>query len=75
MTYALIDNPLAITPADADHTFPISGALVALEDSEPAEKMVWLRDCSVTFRGDIIETAVGRFTMALEPDGSEFLIH
>ena len=40
-----------------------------------AAEVARLRDHSVTFRGDVVETAVCRFIIAIDPDGSEFLIH
>jgi catechol 2,3-dioxygenase-like lactoylglutathione lyase family enzyme len=46
-----------------------------LEQSGAAGDVARLRDHSVQFRGDIVETAVCRFIVAVDPDGSEFLIH
>ena len=73
--YAVGDTAFAITQADADHPVPVSGALVAFEVSDLTAEVARLRDHSVVFRGDVIETAVCRFIIALDPDGSEFLIH
>jgi catechol 2,3-dioxygenase-like lactoylglutathione lyase family enzyme len=73
--YALGDTTFVITQADADHPVPVSGALLAFELSNLAEDVARLRDHSVQFRGDIVETAVYRFIVAVDPDGSEFLIH
>jgi predicted enzyme related to lactoylglutathione lyase len=73
--YVIGDSTFAISQADADHPTPVSGALVAFEVSDLDAQVARLRKKSVTFRGDIIETAVCRFIVALDPDGSEFLIH
>jgi predicted enzyme related to lactoylglutathione lyase len=73
--YTLGDATFAITRADADHPAPVSGALVAFEVSDLSAEVARLRDHSVTFRGDVVETAVCRFIIAIDPDGSEFLIH
>lgn len=73
--YTLGDVTFAITQADADHPTPVSGALVAFEVSDLSAATARLRDHSVAFRGDVVETGVRRFIIALDPDGSEFLIH
>jgi predicted enzyme related to lactoylglutathione lyase len=73
--YAIGDGTFAISRADADHPAPVSGALVAFEVRDLDVEIARLRKKSVTFRGDIIETSVCRFIVALDPDGSEFLIH
>jgi extradiol dioxygenase family protein len=73
--YAVGDTTFAITQADADHPAPVAGALVAFEVSDLTTEIARLRDHSVVFRGDVVETAVCRFIVALDPDGSEFLIH
>ena len=71
--YAIGDTTFAITQADADHPVPISGALVAFEVGDLAAEVARLRGHSVAFRGDIVETAVCRFIIALDPDGTSFL--
>jgi predicted enzyme related to lactoylglutathione lyase len=73
--YVIGDSTFAISQADADHPTPVSGALIAFEVSDLDAEVARLRKQSVTFRGDIVETSVCRFIVALDPDGSEFLIH
>ena len=73
--YSLGNTTFAITQADADHPVPVSGPLVAFEVADLAMEVARLRGAPVTFRGDIVETAVCRFAIALDPDGSEFLLH
>jgi predicted enzyme related to lactoylglutathione lyase len=73
--YVIGDTTFAITRTDTDHPVPVSGALIAFEVSDLAAEVARLREDSVQFRGDIVETAVCRFILAVDPDGSEFLIH
>jgi hypothetical protein len=73
--YVIGHTTFAITPADADHPTPVRGALVAFEVTDLESEIARLRSHSVAFREKIIETAVCRFIIALDPDGSEFLIH
>ena len=73
--YALGDSTFAITQADAAHPAPVAGALIAFEVSDLPAEVARLRGHSVEFRGDVVETSVCRFIVAVDPDGSEFLIH
>ncbi len=75
LEYDLGGSTFAITPADADHGAPVRGALVAFEVADIEAEVVRLRSQSVAFRGDIVETPMCRFIIALDPDQSEFLIH
>ena len=73
--YTLGDSTFAITQADAAHPAPVTGALVAFEVGDLPVEIARLRAFSVEFLGDVIETSVCRFIVAVDPDGSEFLIH
>jgi predicted enzyme related to lactoylglutathione lyase len=57
------------------HRAPVRGALVAFEVADIEATVARLREQSVVFRGDIVETPVCRFIVVLDPDESEFLIH
>ena len=75
LEYDVGESTFAITQADADHGTPVRGALVAFEVADIEAEVVRLRSQSVAFRGDIVEIPMCRFIIALDPDGSEFLIH
>ena len=64
-----------ITQADDDHPVPVRGALVAFEVPDVDAEVARLRSHSIKFCGEIVETSICRFIIALDPDGSEFLIH
>ena len=73
--YVIGDTAFAISQADADHPTPVRGALAAFEVSDLTAEVTRLRERLVAFRGDIVETPVCHFIIALDPDGSEFLLH
>jgi len=75
LEYELGDATFAITRADADHPAPVRGALLAFEVADLEGELARIRGHAVAFRGDIVETEVCRFIIALDPDESEFLIH
>ena len=75
LEYDFGDATFAITQADADHPVPVRGALLAFEVADLEAELTRLRSHGVAFRGDIVETEVCRFIIALDPDQSEFLIH
>jgi predicted enzyme related to lactoylglutathione lyase len=73
--YDLGDTSFAITTTDKDHPVPIRGAVVAFEVSDLDAEVDRLRKLGVMFHGDITETPVCRFAIALDPDGSEVILH
>lgn len=73
--YDLGSTTFVITQADAEHPTPVRGALVAFEVADIEAEVARLRSYPVEFRGEIVETPVCRFIIALDPDRSEFLIH
>jgi len=75
LEYEIGHGTFVITQADADHRAPVSGALLAFEVADIDAEVARLREHSVVFRGEIVETQVCRFIVVLDPDQSEFLIH
>jgi predicted enzyme related to lactoylglutathione lyase len=75
LEYDIGDASFVITQADAGHSTPVRGALVAFEVADIETEIARLRSQAVAFCGDIVETAVCRFIVALDPDKNEFLIH
>jgi catechol 2,3-dioxygenase-like lactoylglutathione lyase family enzyme len=73
--YDLGDTTFAITSADAEHTAPVRGALIAFEVADLDAEVVRLHQLGVPFRREIRESAVCRYAIVLDPDGSEVMIH
>ena len=75
LEYDTGESVFVITQADAEHPAPVRGALVAFEVADIEAEVARLREHSIAFRGEIVETSVCRFAIVSDPDGSECLIH
>jgi catechol 2,3-dioxygenase-like lactoylglutathione lyase family enzyme len=74
--YDLGDSTFAITSADIEYAPPIRGALVGFEVSDLDAEISRLRRLGVPFKRDEVrETAVCRYVIVFDPDGTEVLIH
>ena len=73
--YDVGDTTFAISGADAEHPVPVRGAVLAFEVADLEAEVARLQKCGVAFRRGITETAVCRFAIVLDPDGSEVVIH
>jgi catechol 2,3-dioxygenase-like lactoylglutathione lyase family enzyme len=73
--YDVGDATFAISEADAEHPAPVRGAVLAFEVSDLDAEVARLRKRGVRFRREITETAVCRFAIVLDPDGSEVILH
>ena len=75
LEYDTGEGVFVITQADAEHPVPVRGALVAFEVADIEAEVTRLREHAIAFRGEIVETAICRFAVVSDPDGSECLIH
>jgi predicted enzyme related to lactoylglutathione lyase len=75
LEYDVGDTTFAITTADAEHSAPVRGAVLAFEVSDLDAEVERLQKLDAKFRGEITETPVCRFAILLDPDGSEIIIH
>jgi len=73
--YDVGDTTFAISAADAGHSVPVRGAVLAFEVSDLDVEVTRLHKLGATFRREITETPVCRFAIVLDPDGSEVIIH
>ena len=74
--YDLGDTTFAITSTHIEHSPPVRGALVGFEVSDLDGEVSRLRRLGVPFkREEIRETAVCRYAIVFDPDGTEVLIH
>lgn len=73
--YDLGDTTFGITSFDADHPVPVQGALIAFEVDDLDVEVARLRGLGVPFKREIRESAVCRYAIVLDPDGSEVMIH
>ena len=75
LEYDVGGTTFAISPADAEHPVPVRGAVLAFEVSDLDSAVARLEKCGAKFQRDITETAICRFAIVLDPDGSEIIIH
>jgi catechol 2,3-dioxygenase-like lactoylglutathione lyase family enzyme len=73
--YDLAETTFAITAVDSEHPAPVRGALVAFEVSDLDEEVSRLCGLGVRFKREIRESAVCRYAIVLDPDGTEVMIH
>jgi catechol 2,3-dioxygenase-like lactoylglutathione lyase family enzyme len=74
--YDLGDSTFAITSTHIEQSPPIRGALVGFEVSDLDAEVSRLRRFGVPFKRDeVSETAVCRYVIVFDPDGTEVLIH
>ena len=69
------DTTFAITSLDAEHPVPVQGAFIGLEVNDLEAEVARLHSLRVPFKREIRESAVCRYAIILDPDGSEILIH
>lgn len=74
--YDLGESTFAITSTHIEHSPPVRGALVGFEVSDLDAEVLRLRRLGVPFKRDEVrETAMCRYVIVFDPDGTEVLIH
>ncbi len=73
--YDLRDTTFAITSTGTGHSPPVRGALVGFEVSDLDAEVSRLRRLGVPFKREDGESAVCRYAIVFDPDGTEVLIH
>jgi predicted enzyme related to lactoylglutathione lyase len=73
--YDLGDATFALCSADADHPVPVKGAVVGFEVTDLDSEVTRLKQSGVKFKNEVGDTPVCRFIIALDPDGSEVMLH
>ena len=73
--YDLGDTTFAITSADAERPIPVQRGFIAFEVDDLDAEVTRLHGLGVPFKRAIRESAVCRYAIVLDPDGSEAMIH
>src|SRR5687767_15066153 len=74
--YDVGGTTFAITSTGTDYCPPVKGALIGFEVSDLEGEVSRLRRLGVKFkREEISESAVCRYVIVFDPDGTEVLIH
>jgi catechol 2,3-dioxygenase-like lactoylglutathione lyase family enzyme len=74
--YDLGDTTFVITSTGTEHPPPVRGALIGFEVSDVDGEVSRLRRLGVPFKREgVSESAVCRYAIVFDPDGTEVLIH
>lgn len=73
--YDIGEGTLAITPADEKHRAGVQGATVAVEVSDLAAILEYLKVKSVRIAMEPFDTPVCRGCIIADPDGNEIMLH